>query len=397
MTTSLQGRRSAAALTLLASSCTVLTMLLVPSTAGADPAAPTASPVAAAAAAAARAGAAAPAVTLRADRSVARVGQRIRLTGRARAPRGAQVRLQVRVGAQRRWDALARTKVRAAGRIRYVVTPTTSGAHRFRACVSKPSRQCSRPVKVKVRSGAGGQTPVTLAVSPLTGTYETGQSVTVTGTASTNLAGRGVQLQAPPGAPSSDGSWSTMATARVSADGSFSLTGPLPTPGRAVRLRVLAPATPTTREASAPAGTLEVFGWYYLHDGGPVAEAAGDWCPIKEDRAVAGVTVPRSIGFGIHCKDVNWAEVALERQCRSFETRMGLSDDPYDTAPEVRYAARFLVDGVERFNQPEMAPGQVWDVRLDLTGAQRLRLEVPFVSGPKGLVILGGARVNCAL
>lgn len=270
--------------------------------------------------------------------------------------------------------------------------------HRFRACVRTPRVRCTRAVKVRVRPRTrppAGRVQVVRA----SGTYDVGDRVRVTGTASPDLVDRVAQLQETGGtdAGATPGVWTTIGSARVAADGSLTLAGRLPAAGRSVSLRVRVPApTSVGTDVLAPAGAVEVFGWYYLRDRGAVAEAAGRWCPL-DDRTVAGQAAPRSIGFGINCNDLNEAEVALQRRCRTFRARVGLSDAATDTTPNVRYAARFYVDGTRLFHQPSMVPGEAYAAELDLRGARRLRLEVPFVSGTQGLVVVGGARVECAL
>ena len=132
--------------------------------------------------------------------------------------------------------------------------------------------------------------------------------------------------------------------------------------------------------------------WYYLHDQGVVAPAAGEWCERPE--TVAGVTYEKSVAFGAHCFDhsENYGEVALLGSCSRFEAVIGVSDA---STEDIRFDVHVRVDGAEVFAQQGLARGQAYPVAVDLTGAQRLRLEGPFGSGTLGNIVFGDARVWC--
>lgn len=326
-------------------------------------------------------------VRLRTTTPTVEVGERARLVGRARAPRGTKVLVQRRTAGSKAFVAAGRTRVRAGGRFRYSERVTSGRDRRYRACVTvRGDRVCSRSVEVEVDARAA----VTLVVAGTTPTtLEAGQPVTVAGSASAALVGGAVHLQASYG-----GVWTTVGTGTVAADSTFAVSGILSTPGRTVPLRVVAPETPTTHEATAAAGAVTVFGWYYFHDGGPLIEVAGNWCPLS--RTVAGVAHPRSIGFGFNCNDDNVGEASLAGACTTFAATVGLSDSAEDTTADARYSFTVRTDGALAHHIPEVAPGQAFEVSVPLSGVQRLRLEGPFVSGTKGLLVIGDARAHCA-
>lgn len=327
------------------------------------------------------------AVLLSARTPTVQSGDRIRLQGKARAQRRMKVQIQVRPPGVRRWRAAGVVRVGKKQRISYRTVAGAPGRYRYRACLpGRPAKRCSTAVQVRVI--ATKAVPRVTVDRQVGGTYTGGDQVTVTGSADV-AAGHPVRLEAKEAA-----GWVQVGSATVAA-GRFSITGTLSVPGRAVPLRVLVPEGPSHRTTSVPAGSVEVYGWYHLADGDPVAEAAGDWCAV-ESSTVGGIVERRSIAFGIHCKDQNQAEVDLRGRCRTFTARIGLSDDPYDTTANVRYRVTLLTDGVQRFHRAEIAPGEAFDVSFSTAGARRLRLEVPFVRGTHGLVILGGARLSCA-
>jgi NPCBM/NEW2 domain len=132
--------------------------------------------------------------------------------------------------------------------------------------------------------------------------------------------------------------------------------------------------------------------WYYLHDQGVVTPAAGEWCERPE--TVAGVVYEKSVAFGAHCFDhsENYGEVALGGLCSRFEAVIGIADA---STEDIRFDAYVRVDDAEVFAQRSLARGQAFGVAVDLTGAQRLRLEGPFVSGTLGNIVFGDARMWC--
>lgn len=233
-----------------------------------------------------------PRVTLRSSSLDVAVGDRLVLSGRTSAPRGARVLIQRRAETRAEFRTVRRARVARQGRISYAERPGTAGRFRLRACVRHEGRTaCSKPLRVLVTEVA----------------------------------------------------------------------------------------SPEPR-------------WYHLHDGGPVAPAAGEWCERPE--TLAGVLYEKSVAFGANChdNDENYGEVALDGACTTFEAVVGLSDA---SSEDSRYDVHVRVDGTEVYGRLDLARGQAEAVSIDLTGARRLRLEGPFVAGKLGNVVFGDARVWC--
>jgi hypothetical protein len=244
-------------------------------------------------------------------------------------------------------------------------------------------------VEVEVTKAAVG-----LAVSGVAPTTLTaGQPVTVTGS-STNLVGRTVYLQAYDAASSSFGS---IGSAVVDANGGWTVTAALNQAGKAVQLQVVAPETDATAAGSVAAGSVAVFGWYYLAELPMVDSVRFE----TGSAPVAGVTYSRSAFNSVDFwwNNTPWGEWNLAYSCRTFESSIGL-DDASESGFQVGF--RSFADSVERYHGVKTTGQQPTPISFDVTSVFRLKLQDEYVAGSKGSGgghgwgVWADARVLCA-
>lgn len=318
------------------------------------------------------------------------IGQSVTISGKITpAKAGRKVVLMKRLSGAK-WKREAATRVRAGGTFQFTDRPTTLKSRQYRVTIGRAGKTRpgkSRAVRVKVyRPGKiTKSTPSVNVASVSTRSLEAGQSVTLTGTASSSVAGRPVLLQVGAG-----GSFGNVGTATIGGDGSFSVAGAITQSGAAVPIRVLVPESSLNNEAAAGAGSLQVFGWTFLYDINPVQ---GEW----EDAAfaISGVTYGKSVGQDRYSPGNSAvAEVNLARACTRFVATVGLEDSS-STATE--YIATAYADSVQRFSKSGIKLGQANPVNVDVSGSLRLKLEVQKIAGSNGDdLVWGDARILCA-
>jgi hypothetical protein len=328
-------------------------------------------------------------ITIHAGAASYQAGQQVSVSGSVKpAATGAPVRL-VRgdsegAGAQ----TVAHSKIHSGGTYGFSV-PAEAGTWTY--WVTKPKTAVGAPSHSKAIVISVGKAGVVLAVSSVAPTtLEAGQLVTVSG-ASMNLVGQTVYLQAYDAATSKFGS---IGSAVVDPAGNWSISAPILQAGKAVQLQVVAPETATTAAGGISAGSVAVYGWYYLYDNGPLDEVAGDWS--EGSFAVNGGSYAKSVSLGVSSSSsTDFGEANLGRSCIRLVAVLGLADDSDTT---VRYTASVMADAVTLYTHGGIALGQSFPIDVNLTNGLRLRLEATKTSGNFGYddLVFGDARALCA-
>lgn len=208
-------------------------------------------------------------------------------SGSARAP-GASVTLQYEAAGSRRWRPLAASNPTGRGRFRFRARMRRSGLIRVVETTRRLDAQADKALP-GMRRVMGRSTPWRIAVDAEFHVAErtieavAGRPVELSGRLLPGVAGRIVQLRAPAGRGST-----TIAQARTTSTGDFSLRFVLPTAGTR-SLSVSFPGDRLNLPASAGAGqavalTEAVASWYY--DGGATA------CGFHATYGVANRTLP---------------------------------------------------------------------------------------------------------
>lgn len=320
-------------------------------------------------------------VSLSTDTPVVRKGGTAELTGKVRGASGrSRVVIWQRNVSGSRWVVEARRTTTRTGRFTHREDVNT-GSRQYRACVGG---RCSK--RLLVTMGKPPKEPkaaTSLAVTSTSPTsIEAGQATTVSGTASRNLAGLRVYVQA---YDAGSTTWGAIGSANVTADGTWAAAATVTTASRSVPLRVVFNGSKTLLGSAADAGAIAVFGWYYLYDFDPVA---GGW--TEGSYGISGVTYPKSVSDG---DDYTYGEANLSRSCTRFVATIGLSDSSSTTS---RYSTSVTADSVTLVRFNDLALGQAMPVDLSLVNALRLRLETTRVAGSTAAVVFGDARVLCA-
>jgi hypothetical protein len=316
-------------------------------------------------------------------------GQQVTISGSVKpAATGAPVRL-VRGDAEGAGGhTVAHSTIHSGGTYDFAV-PAEAGTWTY--WINKPKTAVGAVSHSKAIVIAVSKAAVALSVGSVTPTsLEAGQPVTVSG-ASSNLVGQTVYLQVYDTATSKFGS---VGSAVVDPAGNWAISAPLLQAGKAVQLQVVAPETATTAAGSVAAGTVAVYGWYYLYDNGPLDEVAGGW--TEGSFAVNGGSYAKSVSLGVSDTSyTDYGEANLGRSCIRLVAVLGLADNSDTT---VRYTASVKADSVTLYTHAGIALGQSFPIDVNLTNGLRLRLEATKTSGNYGYddLVFGDARALCA-
>ncbi|GER22389.1 hypothetical protein NCCP1664_08860 [Zafaria cholistanensis] len=232
------------------------------------------------------------------------------------------VKLQKRTAGSTAWTTITTAKTNSKGKVSARVSglgkdteirALSSGTSKYKAAKSSTK-------KVKVRQRV-----------TITKTSEskpvTGEKITFSGTTSSGLAGKTVELQEKSGS-----AWTTVAAAKVSPKNVFSVETEAGSAGKAT-YRVHAPATASTGSATSSEKSFAVHQWFFLND---VAPADGsEWA----DGGMGLDTTPSTIAgvsFGRALSDVFNADNAellasystwnLDGRCVAFTAKVGIDD-----------------------------------------------------------------------
>ncbi|MCF6379042.1 NPCBM/NEW2 domain-containing protein [Nocardioides KLBMP 9356] len=314
-----------------------------------------------------------PRVSITASPEWVRKGGIVTLTGTVKGVRGRASVTIFQKTKGKSWVVEAVKRTTRKGRFTHR-EDVTSGDRTYKACVK---RACD-----SVLVHMGQQPKQSTAVS-LTGqsasTVEAGQSFSVSGTASANLNGQQVQVQAYDGATSA---WSAVSTAIVQGS-QWATTMSVGTAGKAIPLRAVFSGGTGLSPSVSNQSAVAVYGWYYLED---LSTVEGSW-DLDGAQRISGVTYPRSVG-----ENDETIQVDLQRSCIRFSAAVGLDDSSASTD---KSSIRLLTDSVERYANNNLTLGVGSAVAFDVTGALR------FVFEPAGIndepqIVLGDARVLCA-
>ena len=271
-------------------------------------------------------------------------------------------------------EVMAKSRIRKSGAFS-LTSPAIYGDWAYR--VTKPKTAIGRKSESPVVRVQVAKAAVSLAVgSVLPTTMDAGQPVTVTGTASANLAGQTVYLQTYDAGTSA---WGSFGSAVVDAAGGWTISALMNKAGKAVQLRVFAPESATTSSGSVVAGAVTVYGWYYLAELPMVNSVRFD----TGSASVAGVTYSRSAqnATDFWWNNTPWGEWNLGYSCRTFQTGIGM-DDASESGFQVGF--RSFADSVERYHGVKTTGQQPTAVTFDVTSVFRLKLQDEYVSGTTG-------------
>lgn len=321
-----------------------------------------------------------PRVTLSASPTWVRKGRVVTLRGAVTGVRGrATVTIFQRNKGSRRWVVEAVRRTNRKGRFTHR-EDVNSGDRTYKACVRRACDSVVVHMGKRPPQPPAEPKPTAVSVTAVSSpSVEAGQAFTVGGTASGNLEGRAVVVQAYDGASST---WSAVGQGTVQG-AAWSAAATLTTAGRAVPLRAVFPGGVGLEPSSSTAITMTVFGWYYLDD---LDTVQGYW-DYEGALRISGVTYPKSVS-----QNSVLVQVDLQRACTRFTAAVGLDDSSGSTE---RSSVRLLADSVERYANANLALGAGYPVSFDLTGALRLVFQASPVNGDPQIV-LGDARVLCA-
>lgn len=329
--------------------------------------------------------------------------------------RGKKVVLLQKHHATGKWLKVRERKLNKKSRYVFRVKPGV-GVTEYR--VRKPKQRkikagASRVLAVTVHAVTPPTTPTTptptptpttptaatvTVVEPAVTSIDAGQQFVLSGTASANLAGKTVQLQvmAEP-APVEDNwgdvveqpaAWTTVGTTTVASDASFTVRAPATTSKRGQQVRVVAPATSSTRLATSNVVLYDVFAWFYLSERSSVQ---GDFTSGSYN--VNGITYPRSIRSYDRFSNSSAVQFDLSRKCTRFRSVAGVGDWANSNA---LYDAQVYADDVERWSVTNAGLGSSTEVDVDLTGALRVRFGYTRRAGSTQSFVHGDARIRCA-
>jgi hypothetical protein len=247
---------------------------------------------------------------------------------------------------------------------------------------------------------APAQSTQSLSVTSVSSrSIDAGQAITVTGSASAGLAGKTVALQS----DETDG-WTSIGTATVAANGSYSVTGATNIPGRARNIRVHSDGDRWSGvgSATAGAGSVDVYTWYYLSDMKQVEGSAttGGWRVNGEllGNSVRFRMAPSNSIGGLRLGESHITGFDIARKCTDLRTTIGL-DDGSTSGTALQAKAEILTDSVVAWTKDPITFGTSTVVNLPISNTLRLKLRATQVmSGTayNDFLIFGDARVRCA-
>lgn len=229
-------------------------------------------------------------------------------------------------------------------------------------------------------------------ITPVGGsTVISGQHVSITGTASSNLKGKKLKTQVKVG-----GAWKTLsARPTVSSKGTFAFTTKAIGVG-ATSYRVVFTATKSGKRLAGSTASRAVTVWKWI----PLAsqnvvehKASHGWHePNPAAVTMAGVLYKDGISGVAYSGRENWSEFSTSFQCKSFTALAGAPDSMSSSAKGTSWAS---VDGVEAASSVvELKLGAPTRINVDLTDSMRLRLSVHGTNGT-ALAGWGDARMLC--
>ncbi|NYE35240.1 hypothetical protein F4692_000344 [Nocardioides cavernae] len=322
-------------------------------------------------------------VTLTTSTPWVKKGDDVSLKGQVKGARGRQVvRIMQRTKGSRSWVVEATKKTNRKGAFRHREDINT-GDRSYKACVGGA---CSKPVTVRMGTPPKKSTSVAIAaVSPTT--VEAGQAFTVSGSASSNLEGRTVQVEA---YDSGTDAWSPIGSAIVRS-GAWTGSASVSTAGSAVPLRASFAGGIGLARSSSTATSIAVYGWFHLRNRESVSDSNG---LTGGSYNVNGVTYPQSVGVWFFSSRTSYVEYDLSRSCTRFAATVGVAD--YSPSDE-KVAGALIVDNVTKWSRTGIGLGQSYPLDIDITAGLRLRIEgTPEVYGSDADLIFGDARVYCA-
>jgi hypothetical protein len=227
-----------------------------------------------------------------------------------------------------------------------------------------------------------------LAVTAPAGVHVAGAVVHLTGTASSVLRGRTVDLQRLAGPH-----WRKLGSTAVHGN-SYAFNVRLLAAGASIYRVVFHSTTTAIASAASPRLVVHVDAWHFLADIGPVG-FDGDL--QTSSVAINGTTYPHSlkVGANIPAGTSRGSDYNLSRKCVLFEAVMGPDDNSdvgFQMEMDVIGDATSLTAPVVSFGAPDSA-------KIDVTGVLRLRLQTTSVAGSYSYdneVGWGNARVLCS-
>lgn len=322
-------------------------------------------------------------ISLSASPEWVRKGGIVTLSGRVKGVRGrVTVTIRQKRKGERRWVIEAVKRTTRKGRFIHR-EDVTSGDRTYRACVKS---SCDS-VFVHMGKQPAQATAVSITATSTT-SVEAGQAFTVSGTASGNLNGRGVEIQAYDG---SSGSWGAVGRATVQ-NGVWSAPTAVTTAGRAVSLRAVFLGGVGLASSNSTAISMAVYGWYYLYDG-PPDEVATYTSPSYDSFNVNGTNYSKSVGLSGGTGYTSSVEYNVARSCIRLSATVGVNDE---ASTSLRTTGRVLVDSVTKWTKAGMGLGTSEAINLDISNGLRLRIENTETTDGSGYLVFGDARALCA-
>ena len=328
-------------------------------------------------------------VTLKASPRVVVKGNKVRLKGKVRGGRYAKVTIYQKI-VGRSWGVEAVKYANARGKYKHR-EDITAGSRYYQACAKGA---CSKKVFVKMvkktKPTKPTKQPTSLSFGSLSATgVEAGAPFTVNGTGSANLAGQSVFVHA---YDADSSTWGAVGSGVVGGDGSFAISASVTTAGKAVPLRLVFNGAKTLKGSSADAGTIAIYGWYYLYDGAPLTTVES-W---YDDGSINmnGVAYPKSLAVGsYYSTGTDSAETNVSRACVRLSAMVGVSDNASTTT---RYTGRIYRDDAQSWSATNIRLGQPVAVSIDITNALRLKFESSKTAAGNGSLWFGDVRALCA-
>lgn len=315
----------------------------------------------------------------------------ITISGKVRPALGSVVRVQKKWPGKS-WRTIATVPMGADGSYRYSYQVTNTQKRQYRAVAPKAGKVAagtSKAISVTVRPSSMAGSSVTI-----TGTGPTsitaGQNFQVSGQTSANLAGKRVELQL-----AGSAGWSTIGSAVVAANATFTVAAPAWQAGAGQSVRVFAPQTPTTYASTSGSAAFTVYGWYYLSE---MDQLEGSFYTSSTN--VNGQTYTKALNRDFYWDNsTSTTQFDLGRKCIHLAATAGWSDH---SAANVIGAGRVYSDSVTVWNSGDMNPsgiklGTSYPIDVDITGVLRLKLEATYITGSDDATfVFGDARVLCA-
>lgn len=322
---------------------------------------------------------------------------KVTLKGRTGARRGAKITIFQRPTTRASWNVEGTTRVKKRGKFSYSEGVTDFSRY-YRACLKRscsPARfvTVAKPTPQPPPPPATPQpTSLALTAGPAA-QIEAGQSVTVSGTASANLAGTAVYLQAYDGTSKT---WGAVGGSVVSSAATWTVSGPIGTSGKAIALRVISADTPSLIGSSVDAGAVAVFGWYPLDDTSMPADISGSYVGYGP-RTINAIPYSSSVYFDYSSYSSSYDSLSeewnLSRSCKTFSATVGLPDTSSVTS---RYSFQLFADSVQKDAKSGIALGTSTPVSIDISNALRLKIAVQRTAGSGASLSFGDAKALCA-